>query len=372
MPEKYATASATQTYLQRFEHHADKKRVFCGLNVSALAVGTYLGAIDDATDRLYEEALVTAAQNGINFFDTAVNYRGQRSERGIAYALRKLAGLGISRDQIVVSTKGGFLPAEGTAEGLTAEGFRNYVYKCYLNTGIIAPEDIVANCHCMTPKYLASQINLSLSNLKVDAIDVYYLHNPETELREVGEFEFYARVTKAFELFESQVAAGKIKRYGVATWNAFRQGRGAADLVSLDKLIGCARTAAGDKHHFGAIQLPYNLAMLEAVAIQNQRVGDADLPIMAAAAHHGLSVAISAPLMQSQVAQIPPALYAKMPGDGTPMQKALQFVTSSPGVSSAMVGMKDVRHLEENKKVLSLANWRVEDLQNVARLLVKV
>ena len=372
MPEKFATALATKSYLQSFDHHADKKRVFCGLNVSALGVGTYLGASDDATDRLYEEALVEAAQNGINFFDTAVNYRGQRSERNIAYALRKLAGLGVARDQIVVATKGGFLPAEGTLEGMTPEGFRNTIYKCYLNTGIITPDDIVANCHCMTPKYLESQINLSLSNLKIDAIDIYYLHNPETQLREVGEYEFYARVTKAFELFESQVALGKIKRYGVATWNAFRQGRRAADLVSLEKLIEVARTVAGDKHHFQAIQLPYNLAMLEAVAIQNQRVGDEDLPIIPAAVHHGLSITISAPLMQSQVAKIPSAIYAKMPGDDTPMQKALQFVTSSPGVSAAMVGMKCANHLKENRQVLALANWRVEDLQNVARALVRV
>jgi predicted aldo/keto reductase-like oxidoreductase len=142
--------------------------------------------------------------------------------------------------------------------------------------------------------------------------------------------------------------------------------------VSLEKLIEVARTVAGDKHHFQAIQLPYNLAMLEAVAIQNQRVGDEDLPIIPAAVHHGLSITISAPLMQSQVAKIPSAIYAKMPGDDTPMQKALQFVTSSPGVSAAMVGMKCANHLKENRQVLSLANWRVEDLQNVARALVRV
>lgn len=366
MSEIYASPTGTASYFKSRVIHPDKIRTLDGLTVSAMAVGTYLGDSTDDVDRLYEEALVHAARNGVNFFDTAVNYRCQRSERNIGYALRKLAGLGIPREQIVVSTKGGFLPAEGSPAG-----FKEYVYKCYLNTGIMQPEDIVANCHCMTPKYLASQIELSLANLKVGAIDLYYLHNPETQLPVVGEAEFYRRVTEAFALFEEKAAAGKIKCYGVATWNAFRQGRGAAELVDLEKLVACAKSAGGDKHRFKAIQVPYNLAMLEAVAIPNQAVNGEDLPIIPAAVHHGLSVLISAPLLQSQVARLPREFYGKMPGDGTPMQKALEFVTSSPGVASAMTGMKTIAHVDENLKVLTRENWQVGELQDVARMLVK-
>lgn len=366
MSENSATAAATAAYFKSRQVHPDKIRTLDGLTVSAIAVGTYLGANDETADRLYEDALVRAARDGINFFDTAVNYRCQRSERNVAYALRKLAGSGIPREQIVVSTKGGFLPAEGSPEN-----FQEYVYKCYLNTGIVSPEDIVANCHCMTPKYLASQIELSLANLKCGAIDLYYLHNPETQLRHVGEEEFYRRVTAAFALFEEKAAEGKIKRYGVATWNGLRQGRGAEDLIDLEKLVACAKSAGGAGHRFKAVQLPYNLAMLEAVAIPNQAGEDGDLPAIAAAVRHGLSVLVSAPLLQSQVAHLPREFYDKMPGSGTPMQKALEFVTSSPGVVSAMTGMKTREHVDENVRVLSRKNWEVNELQDVARLLVK-
>lgn len=364
--KKFATQTATSEYFKNHRLNQTKIRRLDDLTVSALAVGTYLGEHTSTADRQYEAALIFAAKNGVNFFDTAVNYRCQRSERNIAYVLRRLAAEGIGRDQLVVATKGGFLPADGTPET-----FKNYILTCYLNTGIIKPEDIVKNCHCMTPGFLKSQINLSLANLKVDAIDVYYLHNPEIQLPVVGEDEFYRRVRAAFGLFEESVAAGKIKRYGVATWNGFCRPLGAPDRLDLKRLLECAREVAGQRHHFRVIQLPYNLAMLEAVGIPSQNLGKGKMPIIAAAADAGLAVCISAPLMQSHVARLPDAFYDKMPGPGTPRQKALQFVVSSPGVISAMVGMKQTAHVRENLEVLGMDNWEVADLQKVAKLLVK-
>lgn len=366
MSEKFATASQTSGYFKFHAVNQTKLRKLKDIAVSALAVGTYLGNSDDATDRLYEQALVFAAENGINFFDTAVNYRCQRSEKNIGYAVRKLSSLGIHRDQIVISTKGGFLPAEGSAAG-----FREYIYKCFLNTGIISPEDIVANCHCMTPKYMQSQINLSLANLKIDCIDLYYLHNPEMQLPVVGVEEFYRRLTQVFEVFEQGVADGKIKRYGLATWNGFRQSFKANDLLDLERVLTCAKQVGGDAHHFAAIQLPYNLAMLEAVALPNQKINAEDFPIIPAAVHHGVSVMISAPLMQSNILKIPTDLFDRMPEGNLPVHKALQFVTSSPGVTSAMVGMKALTHVRENLKLLQMTNWPVENLRQVAEMLVR-
>lgn len=366
MTHNFATPEATHKFLSGRGLHPEKLRTFDSVTLSALAVGTYLGDSNEAVDRLYEDALVHAAHNGVNFFDTAINYRCQRSERNIAYALKKLAGLGVSRASIFVSTKGGFLPAEGSPEG-----FREYIYKCYLNTGIITPEDIVANCHCMTPKYLESQINLSLSNLKLDTIDLYYLHNPETQLKETSRDVFYERLTRAFELFERKVDEGKIKRYGIATWNGLRTSPGAPDLIEIDRVLACARAAGGDKHRFRAIQLPYNLAMLEAVGIPNQKARGEVLPIIPAAVDAGLGVFVSAPLMQSQVAQLPRGLFDTMPGEGTAIQKALQFVTSAPGVVSAMVGMKTRTHVDENRATLSWPVWEVSELQNIAKKLVR-
>lgn len=368
MHPQYASSEATRQYFSRYTSgfHEHKIRHFDDVTLSALAVGTYLGPSDDATDRLYEAALVHAVQSGINFFDTAINYRCQRSERNIAYALHKLIGLGVPRDAVFISTKGGFLPADGDPQT-----YQEYILKCYLNTGIMTPDDIVEHCHCMTPQYLQSQIDLSLKNLKCGGIDLYYLHNPETQLKSVSESEFYKRLALAFAVFEQNRADGKIKRYGVATWNGFRQGFGAPDRLDLEKILKVAREVGGEDHGLKAIQLPYNLAMLEAVGVPSQKVSGEDLPIIAAAAHHGVAVMISAPLMQANVLKIPQSVYGQIAGDESSIQKALQFVLSSPGVTSAMVGMKQVKHVDENRRVLILPDWDVSTLQKIAGMLVQ-
>ena len=55
-----------------------------------------------------------AVELGANVIDTAANYRFQRSERSIGNALRELTEAGgFSRDEIVICTKGGYLPFDG-------------------------------------------------------------------------------------------------------------------------------------------------------------------------------------------------------------------------------------------------------------------
>src|SRR5207245_4412117 len=101
----YATIDGTTRYTDRFPLYRDAGfyRTVCGLQVSSLGIGTYLGVADDATDQSYTDALIASGTGGINFFDTAINYRNQRSERAIGAALRQL-----QRDEIVVCTKAGF------------------------------------------------------------------------------------------------------------------------------------------------------------------------------------------------------------------------------------------------------------------------
>ena len=57
-----------------------------------------------------------------------------------------------------------------------------YFAREYIEPGIFRPDDIAAGCHCMTPRYLADQLDRSRRNLGVECVDVFYLHNPETQL----------------------------------------------------------------------------------------------------------------------------------------------------------------------------------------------
>ena len=126
----------------------------------------------------------------------------------------------------------------------------------------------------MTPRYLENQLEQSLRNMNLDCVDVYYVHNPESQLSAVSAEEFWRRLRAAFEFLEQSVAQGKIRNYGVATWNGFRVEPNARGYHSLEQMVEVARDLAGDSHHFRFIQLPVNLAMPEALFFQNQKVGD--------------------------------------------------------------------------------------------------
>ncbi len=117
----------------------------------------------------------------MNVIDSAINYRLQRSERSVGAALN-LTSDEFFRDEIVVCTKAGFL----TPDGEMPEDPNEYFSREYVERGILRPEDIAAGCHCMAPGYLSDQLDRSRRNLGVECVDVFYLHNPETQLSEVA------------------------------------------------------------------------------------------------------------------------------------------------------------------------------------------
>src|SRR5215510_9723630 len=111
-----ATAAGTRAFAEAFarELPAAHFRALDGLSVSSIGLGTYLGDEDDAADRGYGEAIVYAANLGCNFFDTAINYRAQRSERVIGQTLVALEReLGLGRERFILCTKGGYIPFDG-------------------------------------------------------------------------------------------------------------------------------------------------------------------------------------------------------------------------------------------------------------------
>jgi predicted aldo/keto reductase-like oxidoreductase len=101
------------------------------------------------------------------------------------------------------------------------------------------------------------------------------------------------------------------------------------------------------------IQLPYNLAMTEAITLANQRIGRVSVPIMQAAEQLGLYVMTSASILQGKLAQnLPAALAQVLEGLRTDAQRALQFVRSTPGVGTALCGMRSLAHVEENARLV--------------------
>ncbi|MEP6691369.1 MAG: aldo/keto reductase [Gemmatimonadaceae bacterium] len=317
---------------------------------ASLGLGSYLGECTTADDDRYVAATESALASGINLVDTAINYRCQRSERAIGEALgRAIASGAVARDEVIVCTKGGYIPLDGEAPE-SREAYDEYVRREFVARGVVRLDDIVAGGHSLAPSYLADQIARSRANLGLETIDLYYVHNPEQQLDEVSPEVLHVRLREAFALLESQCASGAIARYGCATWNGLRTEPTARGHLGLAEMVAIATEVAGPGHHFRAVQLPINLAMNEAVRLPTQpMVSGAVVSLLQCASELGVSVVASATLMQSKLAQnLPAQLRDALPGFATDAQRAIAFVRSLPVVMTALVGMKSAAHVAEN------------------------
>jgi aryl-alcohol dehydrogenase-like predicted oxidoreductase len=349
-----ATFEGTERYAARIGGrlpHDHFRRLAGGPRTSSIGLGTYLGKEDAATDLQYQQAVTRSLERGINVIDTAVNYRLQRSERAIGAALEEAIGRGlVARDEVLVCTKGGFLSPDAAVKGDPGA----YITDTYLRSGIVDPAEAVG-MHCMAPRFLRDQIERSRQNLGLECLDVYYVHNPETQLETVDRDEVLARLRRAFEGLEQAVKDGWIARYGTATWTGYRTDPGTPGHLSLEEVVKAAHDVAGAGHNFKVIQLPYNLAMTEAYTRATQRVGAEIVTVVEAARRLGIYVMASASVYQGQLTRnLPPVVSQFLPGLETDAQRALQFVRSTPGIGTALVGMKSAVHVEENAEVAAV------------------
>ena len=313
----YCTAEGTTRYAARFPGPASQGfyRQAGEWLVSSLGIGTYLGAMTDETDRQYAAAVQLALRGGINFIDTSLNYRLQRSERAVAAAVKTLTGAGeVRRDEFAVCTKAGFLVPKATPK--------------------LKESDIAGGIHSMAPAFLRDQLERSRTNLNLETIDVYYLHNPETQLSQYSPEEVYRRF------------------HEVATWQAFREKPGSGKGLLLARLLEIARAVGGASHHFRFVQLPFNLAMPEALAERNEARDGVPSGVLDVAARGGVTVVASAALLQARLARnLPPQVAAQIPGGCTDAHRAIQFARSAPGITVALVGMSKPEHVRENLEV---------------------
>lgn len=121
--------------------------------------------------RIIERAL----ERGLAFFDTANAYNDGESERILGRALGK------RRDSVFIATKVGFGRVAGKLEGLSRE----------------------------TVLRAAGE---SLSRLKIDYIDLYYLHVPD----------YSTPIEETLDAVEELFATGKIRRFGVSNYASWQ------------------------------------------------------------------------------------------------------------------------------------------------------
>jgi len=341
-----ATLEGTKRFADRSQAARGHFREAAGLHLSSIGLGTYLGREDDETDRGYEASIARALGSGVNVFDSAINYRGQMSERAIGRALAAAFESGAAkRDEVFVSTKGGYLPHDSA----DPRDPKRYILETFVATGIAPKAEIAGGGNCIAPAYLRDQIDRSRENLGLETIDLYYLHNIESQRTSVDGPTFRARLVKAVQALEGAVTDGKIARWGLATWDGLRVPPEHPEHLSLDETAKVAEEVAGKDHHFAAVQLPVNLAMAQAVVYRSQETADGRLAALPAAQKLGLAAFGSASLLQGRLAgdlpdEVEEAFSTASPG----AQRALQFSRSAPGMTTALVGVSSPEHAGEN------------------------
>ncbi|GAB6065708.1 aldo/keto reductase [Aquifex pyrophilus] len=318
---------------------------FEGMKLSEMGVGTYLGELDEDTDRRYYETIKLAVEKGINVVDTAINYRYMKSERVVGKVLKD-----VGREKVIVSTKGGYIPYDVES----GEDPKEYFEKNFVRTGIINLSEMTPQGHYLGREFINWCFNKSLENMQTEYIDVYFLHNPEEQLLYVDREKFNEKIGECFELLEEKVQEGKLRYYGLATWHGFRLTPASRQYLNLPELVEIAKSVAGDNNHFKFIQLPYNLGMPEAFTLKNQKVNGKELSTLEASQELGIYTYISATIYQGNViGRVPQSLKAFF-GLDNDVHVAIQFVRSTPGVGTFLIGMSRKEHLLENLKVLEI------------------
>jgi aryl-alcohol dehydrogenase-like predicted oxidoreductase len=343
-----ATKEATWDYRDRFGERFARTyfRAFSGLAVSSIGAGTYLGETTGRADDRYRGALVEALESGINVLDTAINYRAQRSERVVGEAIREAD---VDREAVLVATKGGFVPFDGSRPSDPGR----FVREEYVEPGLVDADELVRG-NCIAPGFLDDQLDRSLSNLGLETVDLYYVHNPETQLEGRSREWVYDRLEDAFTRLEERATAGDLRHYGVASWECFRVPADHDSYLSLTEVVrrgrAAAKRAGNAATHFRAVQLPFNVHMADAFTVAAHEGADGPQSALAFAQDAGLNVFTSASLLQGDLADegsIPGSVAARIEGD-TPAQRAINFARSAPGVTASLVGSSSVEHVREN------------------------
>ncbi len=359
----FATTTGTKTFSEKYL--TENYNSFQNLHLSNIGIGTYLGEPDSQTDTMVKDAVKKSILSGVNVIDTAINYRAQKSERSIGAALSELIDENLlKRDEVFICTKNGYVTNDGDIQ----EDFMQYVMREFGQPGIVKEGDKSSGYHCMTIPYLQDQLERSLKNMNLECIDLMYLHNAVEGHPEMSKSQFLENLKKIFEFYEEKRKEGKIRFYGLATWECFRATSDNSMFLSLEDVVKLAQDVGGNDHGFRFIQLPFNLHFDQAMLLKNQTVSGKQKSILDSANELGIGVFTSVPLMQGKLlewAKSKPLFATSSPSVGL-----LQFIRSTPGVLAPLIGQKSSEHVNENLEVMKINSLNQSEYDEFLKKLV--
>lgn len=401
--EGSASVEGTKFFSHRNKENIHKnhfKKTYDDMTISSVGIGSYLGNPDDMNDFYLYNAIKTALLSGaVNMIDTAINYRYMKSEKAIGKALQiLLVKYKIQRSEYIVASKVGFVPENAE----TGKRCHSYI-EDLVNEGKITIEDVVFDdikrpIHCIHPEYLKSQVDISLDNLKLKTLDVMYLHNVFESQYMVPKEILQSRLAKAFETMEEIRASGKIKNYGLATYNSLRVNDDNTMHCNLQEVTELAKKIGGENHGFRYVQAPINIMnpevfiekfqsfkfdrdINEAEQKEETLIGLMNSPevgnlnkkeknkisttVTAICNHYKLNLITSSPLLQGTLIQLP--MENKLFKLNTNPAKHIQLIRSIPAdaIKSTLVGMKSQVHVKQNLEVSKIPPLTMQEFYEI-------
>ncbi len=294
-----------------------------GLKVSKVCLGTmtFGEQVNEADSiRIIHEAL----DRGINFVDTADKYYDGLSETITGKALKD------RRDQVILATK------------------------------VCNPMGDGPNDRGLNRRHILNALENSLNRLQTDYVDIYYLHKPDYD----------TPIEETLQTMDGLVRAGKVRYIGVSNYAAWQ----VSDLLATAKINGWIAPVV--------TQNVYNLLTR---GIEEE--------LLRQTKEHGLGVvvynALMSGLLTGKHSQGEPEAGTRLADNPmykdrywseenvqaakqleaiakahnlTPAELALRWTANQPGVTSVLLGVSKLKHLDQNLEALLAAPLEEEIL----------
>lgn len=344
MIEGFSSAEAISRRLEALRPGCKPVTRLGGIPVGDLGWGTQSGEVKNIVDSKYERMLPSVLEAGLTVIDTSPAYRCQRSQKAVGRELARTIRSGkLRREELTLVTHAGWLAFERKEED-PAEFLASRVLPA---TGLKAG-DFVGGVWSMHPKWIRHQVDLACDLSGMAGFDLLMLDSVELGRKVWSRDEWRIRLTEAFAACEQLAAEGRIRAYGICSMDGFRPQENQVLALNPEELRSLARSAAGGDSRLAAVQLPFNLAMLESMNAK----GSSGQELFAMLREYGWWTIGCLPLGQGQLTRgLPDALCELMP-DLSDAQRALEFARSAPPLDTVLIGMKTREHVDENLALL--------------------
>ncbi|HET6584074.1 MAG TPA: aldo/keto reductase [Nannocystaceae bacterium] len=280
-------------------------------------------------------AIVAAIALGCNVLDTAPHHHRGRHERSVGEAVALAVASGLcTRDALVVSTTVGRVP-ELVEQTIDSHGFgrlKLLVEEQFVARGLFSWHDLADGVHAIAPAYLRHSIAQSRERTGLARFDGVFLESPAVHRSCVSAREYQRRLLAAFAALEEACDRGDARWYGIS----------ASGPLDVAELVALAHTASASASRLRALRIPSSLLRRDTRAAID------------AAADLGLFVFASGCLDGGAPQyQLPDELDVAIGGD-CDAAAAIRWAESAPGVSTALFGSRDARHVRANLRAVAL------------------